>query len=124
MLDPTLLNPIARAIYDTSISAQHSNQFTPTMGTIIDLDTVAWKACVEFVDPLTHNPMLKKDVPLPNIVNGIKPIMPKAGDHVSISFISGDIHAPQITNIYPADGNPLGANAKYGVETSRILGIF
>jgi hypothetical protein len=58
------------------------------------------------------------------VVNGIKPTIPSAGDRISVSFVNGDIHAPQITNIYPPERSTRYIKAKCGSETSKMLAIF
>jgi hypothetical protein len=124
MLDPTQLNQIQRAMYDSMVKKLNSATFNTSIGTITNVDEDTWTASVEIMDPVSHQSVFKDGVPLPHTVNGLKPVIPAAGDKVAISFIGGNIHVPYITNIYPSYDMPMRSRIYYGVETSRTLGIF
>ncbi|HLO11237.1 MAG TPA: hypothetical protein VK190_03150 [Pseudoneobacillus sp.] len=107
MINPGMLNPIERALYDTTLNKFNNTKASPTTGTIVSIDDSKWTAKVEIVDPFNGDTIVKDDVAIPVGANGVKAANPSPGDIVAINFASGDIYSPYIVNVFQGMTQPI-----------------
>lgn len=123
MINPASLNPVERAIYDTTLNKMNNTKATPSTGTIISVDNNSWTAKVEIIDPFSGDLISRDNVPLPVGANGVKAVNPSAGDKVAVNFASGDVYSPYIVNVFQSQASPNTLSSSFSSEIPLSFGV-